>query len=154
MSESPFTPCIRRLNNQLHVDFAASVYSTDIKRKREPTRTIYEEAEHSMKTAEKQRVLKSLTGSKRTHNESANATTDDRRLIQLMDAAASLAQMSGMHSADDANHKSKTTVETIAKVHEDITTASNHLIKSITLALAAKEELMRAQAVLIGTMQQ
>ena len=58
--ESLLTPCLRRLSNQLHVDFAADVRGVEGKRKREPTRSIYEEADHNMKMAAKERTLRRM----------------------------------------------------------------------------------------------
>jgi hypothetical protein len=161
---------LRRLNNQLRVDFASSIHSTNTKRKREPTRTIYEEATHCMETEEKHRALKSMTEKKvntpkRKHDtltKSDIEENENRSIAKMINAAESLAQMSmkkeckSSHSNDEIDkiYSSKTTIETIVKAHEDTLAAKDYIIKSITAALAAKEELIRAQATLISTMQQ
>ena len=159
---------LRRLNNQLRVDFAASIHSTNTKRKREPTRTIYEEAAHCMKTDEEHRALKNLlkkTGNALKHDTSTQSAIEENEnhsIAKMMNAAASLAQMSMKHECNllhpndeiDKMYSSKTTIETIVKAHEDTLAAKDYIIKSITAALAAKEELVRAQATLIATMQQ
>ena len=169
MDEILLPPCLRRLSNQLRVDFAANIHSTNAKRKREPTRTIYEEATHIMKKDEKQRALKSMmkrAGLKKNKMKSSTRVVTENEEthnhVRMMDAAALLAQMSAgkegnvSHSNDEIDdmYLSKNSMEAIAKAHNDTLAAKDYVIKAITAALAAKEELVRAQATLIVTMQQ
>ena len=51
-------PTLKRLNNQLRVDFAIDVHGRDGKRKREPTRSVYEEAAVNYEKEERMRRLK------------------------------------------------------------------------------------------------
>jgi hypothetical protein len=117
-----------------------------------------------METEEKHRALKKRGSALKhdTSTQSAMEENENRSIAKMMNAAASLAQMSMkkecnfLHPNDEIDkiYSSKTTIETIVKAHEDTLAAKDYIIKSITAALAAKEELVRAQAMLISTMQQ
>jgi len=169
--ESLLAPCLRRLSNQLRVDFAAEVYGAEGKRKREPTRSVYEEAAMEMEKDMKERALKRVakkTGEmqKKKYTTPIHANTEDNdayNIIKMMNAATSLAQLR-VRNPNDASpvnigesHKAsitEKTIETITKAHEDTLAAKDYIIKSITEALAAKEELIRTQSTLIAMMQQ
>jgi len=60
----PLDPVLRRLGKQLHVDFAMEVRGNDGKRKRQPTRSIYEEAALEAKQKVKRPYVKKVVKSK------------------------------------------------------------------------------------------
>ena len=86
-------PTLKRLNNQLRVDFAIDVHGRDGKRKREPTRSVYEEAAVNYEKEERMRRLKKKKASP-TKNETrarvvfASNKTDTRRPIRYTEPSS------------------------------------------------------------------
>jgi hypothetical protein len=160
-------PCIRRLNRQLRVDFASDVRAgSEEKRKREPTRSIYEEAAANLAKDTQEKALKKRARrlNKRIRMKQqrrawpAKKTEPEDQHLRMMHAAASLAQMSGSGHAAAAHEKlnaAEKTIGRITKAHSDaLLAAKDEAIRAATAALAAKEELVRVQATLINLMQQ
>ncbi len=164
-------PCIRRLNRQLRVDFASDVRAgSEEKRKREPTRSIYEEAAANLAKDTQEKALKKrarrlnkrirMKQQRRVWHPSSPAkkTEPEDQHLRMMHAAASLAQMSGIGHAAAAHEKlnaAEKTIGRITKAHSDaLLAAKDEAIRAATAALAAKEELVRVQATLINLMQQ
>lgn len=160
------TPSIRRLNRQLRVDFATDVRVSVGKRKREPTRSVYEEAAANMaKDTQKQALKKQARQTqkrirrKQQRPSSTKSTLQSEDQHQLMlHAAASLAQMSRTGKPAVAHDKptaSEKTTDFITKAHSDaLLAAKDQAIRAANAALAAREELVRVQATLIAIMQQ
>jgi hypothetical protein len=161
---------LKRLSNQLRVDFAADVHGSGGKRKREPTRSIYEEAAKEQMACRKKGKLskgvkKSSTIPRTTHNETAEISEvddqdsyDDDTHELMLRAASSLAQLSAGHTkgTNDATEKEKeiaSVVDTIMKAHADALAAKDEAIQAATVALAAKEELVKAQSAIIAMLQ-
>jgi hypothetical protein len=163
---------LKRLSNQLRVDFAADVHGSGGKRKREPTRSIYEEAaKEQMACGKKGKSSKGVKKSstiprtKSTHNETTaisevgdqDSYDDDTHELMLR-AASSLAQLSAGYTngTNDANEKETeiaSVVDTIMKAHADALAAKDEAIQAATVALAAKEELVKAQSAIIAMLQ-
>jgi hypothetical protein len=168
----------------LRVDFAKGLGVADGKRKREPTRSIYEEAEHDMKKgmagkARKRLVKKANSIEKRKYttkhrkqdaaastSDSAEEEEDPCNMATMMNAATALAKLRdgtrppaehSSSSAETFNHQlsfAEKTIELLTKAHENTLEAKDYIIKSVTTALIAKEELILAQATLIASMRQ
>ena len=181
---------IKRLNNQLRVDFAVNVHECEGKRKRGPTRSVYEEAAANFeKEAKERRLKKRKTMAKRegcdikprvifASNKAETRkpirfiidtppsaeisefgeeegythqyTDADHQNLLMMHAAVSLAQLS-KQTGDNAT---MVTIEAITKAHLATIAAKDEAIQAVNDALAAKEELVKAQAALIMVMQQ
>jgi hypothetical protein len=177
--------CLRRLNNLLRVDFAKGLGVTDGKRKREPTRSIYEEAEHDMKKdmagKARKRLIKKVNSiekrkytTKHRKQDAAASTSDSAgeeeedpcNMATMMNAATALAKLRDgtrqspaehSSSAETFNHQlsfAEKTIELLTKAHENTLEAKDYIIKSVTAALIAKEELILEQAKLIASMRQ
>ena len=144
------TPYLRRLSRQLHVDFATDVHCAEGKRKREPTRSVYEEA--AMKT------FKHKKKKERAEKQRMSDDDDSNHIVKMMNAAASLTQLRIRRdmapSVSESSLVAEKAIESINKAHEDTVAAKDFIIKSITTALATKEELIRTQSMLISMMQQ
>ena len=164
------TPSIRRLDRQLRVDFATDVrVSGGGKRKREPTRSVYEEAAANMaKDTQKKKALKKQAGraAKRIRRKQPRPSSTKKPTMQSEDqhqrmllAAASLAQMSRTGKSAVVVHDapvmaSEKTAGFITKAHSDaLLAAKDQAIRAADAALAAREELVRVQATLIAIMQ-
>ena len=147
--------CLRRLGNQLRVDFAKEICSTAEKRKRKPTYSIYTEAAEDTEEREFRSTMKrSLMDKKvkRSHQETPNCKVDPT----ILNAAISLAQLRASISppvCEQTNLANKT-IENMMKAYTEAIAAKDEAIKTFTAALAAKEELIRVQAMLIDLMQQ
>ncbi len=161
---------LKRLSNQLRVDFAADVHGSGGKRKREPTRSIYEEAaKEQMACGKKGKsskgVKKISTILRTTHNETTEISEvddqdsyDDDTHELMLRAASSLAQLSAWYTkgTNDASEKETeiaSVVDTIMKAHADVLAAKDEAIQAATVALAAKEELVKAQSAIIAMLQ-
>ena len=70
-------PGLKRLSKQLHVDFAINVHGTDGKRKRQPTRSIYEEAAMQAKKKVKRPYVRKAAVSKSSPKEEGDASSAD-----------------------------------------------------------------------------
>jgi hypothetical protein len=166
--EFVLAPCIRRLNNQLRVDFAADVHSTDEKRKRKATYSIYDETAERFSTLKRHKMQKksgktkfgTASSQKRAQSSFTEEGIDDISLQKMISAAASLAELrtaSNLESSESSETRLTLTeriIENITKAHACTIAAKDDTIKSVTAALAAKEELVRVQAMLIAIMQQ
>jgi hypothetical protein len=162
------SPSIRRLNKQLEVDFATDVREgCSGKRKREPTRSVYEEAAVSVERdlAEKASKKKMRRANKQTAPKTPTkkpyyAYSADEQHTLMLNAATSLAQMGETRRQETASIHDKldaaeTTINLITKEYSDaLLAAKDEAIRTATAALAAKEELVRVQAALIAIMQQ
>ncbi len=150
------TPYLRRLSKQLHVDFATDVHCAEGKRKREPTRSVYEEAAMNLK----EKNLKHMMKKKERAEKRRMSDDDSNHIVKMMNAAASLTQLRIRNttgpsvSGTDSTLVAEKAIESINKAHEDTIAAKDFIIKSITTALATKEELIRTQSMLISMMQQ
>ena len=163
---------LKRLSNQLRVDFAADVHGSGGKRKREPTRSIYEEAAKEQiacgKKAKSSKGVKRILAMQKTKITHYNPTEilegddldsrDDDTHELMLRAASSLAQLSAGYSkgTNDASNKETETasvVETIMKAHADALEAKDEAIRAATVALAAKEDLVKAQSAIIDMLQ-
>jgi hypothetical protein len=169
-SDEMLVPSLRRLSNQLRVDFASNVHGAEGKRRREPTRSIYEEAAASMKKDMKERMLKRMMkatakdevvvmrefGTKKVHQEDANEE-DNQTFSAMMHAAKSLAQLKtslqtvGVQPEQSVTRKLM--IETITNAHNETISAKDEIIKAISATLVVKDELIKAQAALISAMQ-
>jgi hypothetical protein len=89
---------LRRLSNQLRVDFAMEVHGSGNKRKREPTRSIYEEAALNYEKDETERAIRS------------------KRMKKVMRKVASNARMSKL----SATAKSKASVKKVTAMRKRI----------------------------------
>ena len=134
------SPSIRRLNKQLEVDFATDVREgCSGKRKREPTRSVYEEAAVSV---ERDLAEKASKKKMRRANKQTAPKTPTKKPYYA-------------YSADDKLDAAETTINLITKEYSDaLLAAKDEAIRTATAALAAKEELVRVQAALIAIMQQ
>ena len=68
-------PSLRRLSNQLRVDFTSNVHGAEGKRRREPTRSIYEEAADSLRKKKQARAFKqTMKANKKSHKSDTGIT--------------------------------------------------------------------------------
>ena len=153
-AENLLAPYLRRLNNQLRVDFAVDIHCTEGKRKREPTRSVYEEA--VMKTKEK--TTKGKTTKRRMKKTPSTAEAEKDNMEIMMNAAASLNQLRIRSTrAESPSVGAETTPiaekTSIMKSHEEALASKDYIIKSITATLETKDELIRTQSMLISIMQ-
>ena len=162
-SQEMLIPSLRRLSNQLRVDFASNVYGAEGKRRREPTRSIYEEAAASLKLDSKGRMLKRMMkavakdeagvkrepGTKRMHH-TVDTEEDSQTFSAMMHAATSLAQLK---TSLQTALPEKLTIETITRAHNESISAKDEAINAISATLVAKDELIKAQAALISVLQ-
>jgi hypothetical protein len=162
-------PGLKRLSNQLRVDFASNIHGVEGKRRREPTRSIYEEAAVSLEKDMKDKMLKRTT--KATKEEAVakrEADTkkvrradsyeeDNQTLSAMMHAAKSLAQLKTslqtVRVQPEQSVTQKLMIETITNAHNETISAKDEIIKAISAALVVKDELIKAQAALISAMQ-
>ena len=108
----------------------------------------------------KEKTLKHMMKKKERAEKRRMSDDDSNHIVKMMNAAASLTQlrirntMAPSVSGTDSTLVAEKAIESINKAHEDTIAAKDFIIKSITTALATKEELIRTQSMLISMMQQ
>ena len=144
-------PGFKRLSRQLQVDFAVNVHGGEGKRKREPVRSIYEEAAieraNKKKRARRQYIRKQTTPPS-TDNESGDMSeVDEDELLRHAEMLASLSNASGqttpevktthMESNPTRTAEASSIIDSLARAMDIVTQAHAH-------ALQAKEDTIRA----------
>ena len=146
-------PGFKRLSRQLQVDFAVNVHGGEGKRRREPVRSIYEEAAleraNKKKRTRRQYNRKPVVSPSTDNDESGEISEiDDDELLRHAEMLASLSNASG-HTTPEANnsssmdyhpHRAKPSSSVIGALARamDIVTLSH------TQAMQAKDETIRA----------
>ena len=125
-------PGLKRLSKQLRVDFATNVHGSEGKRRRDPTRTIYEE--NALSEAKPPATKKARAATKCTDGDAA---------VPEKAAPKSKAEYSFAEKALDA----------VNALHAEAVAAKDETIRTLTSALAMREELVRTQASLIALLQ-
>ena len=146
-------PGFKRLSRQLQVDFCINVHGSEGKRRREPVRSIYEEA--AMEDAKKKKRARranrkaqatvSISTAPSTDNDCGDISELDQE--EIMQHAEMLANLSSGHSSPentvvDAHTKTKTSV-----VFEALTRAMDAISQANAHALKAKDDTIRAMEV-------
>ncbi len=158
-------PSLKRLSSQLRVDFAFNVCGSGGKRKREPTRSIYEEAVADTEKGRRKHAKKMDPENKAKRVNSTKTKKPETSSTDqlMMHAAESLAHFSRMAAKTEVVEKKitkenvssveRSMLEALNRAHLDALEAKDEAIKAAIAALAAKEELVKAQAALIAMMQ-
>lgn len=123
--DSLLIPGFKRLSKQLKVDFATNVHSSEGKRKREQTKTIYDEDNTNTTTQ----------GMKKSTKKRQSATNSD--------------------TMDEESYTSfaEKALDAVNSSHSAAIAAKDETIQALTSALVLKEELVRTQAALIVMLQ-
>jgi len=129
-------PGLKRLSKQLQVDFASNVHGSEGKRKREPTRTIYEENVEVKKPAKVRKPTPDRDASPIAEKPPKPAT-------EPQPAKPTTTEYSFAEKALDAVNAS----------HTEAMAAKDETIRALTSALAMREDLVRTQASLIALLQ-
>ena len=130
-------PGFKRLSRQLQVDFSVNVHGSEGKRRREPVRSIYEEAalEANKKKRVRRQQAKKTTQS--TDNESSDFDEDE-----IMKHAELLASLSGQETPD-AKVATKPSYQT-PSILSALTRAMDIVTRAHTHTIQAKDDAMRA----------
>ena len=155
-------PGLKRMSHQLRVDFAVNVHGTDGKRKREPVRSIYEEAAVESNTRQPyQRRAKRIL----TENSPEISEIDEEEMTQHAKMLASLSSPApaactkprkqyqsqyNKHLANIVNTLNKT-IESIHQTHASVVASKDETIAALitafkvsTNAVASKDETIAA----------
>ena len=130
-------PGFKRLSRQLQVDFSVNVHGSEGKRRREPVRSIYEEAalEANKKKRVRRQQAKKTTQS--TDNESSDFDEDE-----IMKHAELLASLSGQETPD-AKVVAKPSYQT-PSILNALTRAMDIVTRAHTHTIQAKDDTIRA----------
>ena len=120
-------PGLKRLSKQLQVDFAINVHSSEGKRKREPTRSIYEEA-----------VMQKAAKSK-------NKKPKGRKQSKPYEKDSSSPEISEIDESEFMRNKSKDS-KLIAISQEDLSKILTFVTSAHTAIVEVKDEVMKTMA--------
>jgi hypothetical protein len=141
-------PGFKRLSRQLQVDFCINVHGSEGKRRREPVRSIYEEA--AMESATKKKRTRRTTNIRKTQPttiSTAPSTDNDCGDISELDEdeilqhAEMLANLSNGHHPIDAKPKKSAQHESIISA---LTRAMDAISQAHIIALKAKDDTIKA----------
>ena len=141
-------PGLKRLSKQLHVDFAINVHGTDGKRKRQPTRSIYEEAAmQEKKKAKRPYVRKAAVVVKKRSESSSKESGGDT-------SAAEISEIDESEFRKEEEEEKDTVVEEEVKKEYAPTMLMGTMEQVVSLAthmhvLDAKEHVIKTQDYLI-----
>ena len=143
--DSLLIPGLKRLSKQLRVDFAINVHGSEGKRKRQPTRSIYEEAV----AVKRGKQAKTAKPKQQIHKKKKTKQIDSPEISEIDESEFTNTKPG---NTDGALTK---IVESISSAHEAALAAKNEIIKTMAenhaAAIAAKDELINAQAALIAS---
>ena len=157
-------PGFKRLSKQLKVDFAINVHGSEGKRKREPTRSIYEEATAADATllldiADKKRrktpakkACPKTSNTKRAIKRKARSPVASPDISEIDEDEFGLAPLPTDPQFTAASFSLKA-LDAITKAHAEAMASKDDTVKALTNALMAKDELIRTQAALIAMLQ-
>ena len=139
--EEMLIPGLKRLSKQLRVDFAISVHSSEGKRKREPTRSIYEEAV----------VVESARGGKKGGKQ--RKARKERR-----EDFSEISEIDETEFTKSNTPEMSKIIESVSTAHAAALEAKNEIIRSMmeshAAAIQSKDEIIRTQAALIATLKE
>jgi hypothetical protein len=139
-------PGLKRLSKQLKVDFATNVHGSEGKRRREKTRTIYDEdVLPETKKPYKPRVV------------AAKPHEDTHSFTEKKPKERSSPPPTTERAADPINERpysfAEKALDAINDSHAQAVAAKDETIRALTSALAMKDDLLRTQASLIALLQ-
>ena len=140
-------PGFKRLSRQLQVDFSVNVHGSEGKRRREPVRSIYEEA--ALEANKKKRVRRQQAKrTQSTDNESSDF--DECELTKYAEMLASMSTASGQVTPDakaiKPSYKTETSsvLDALARAIDVVTKAHTHTIQSKDDTIRAMETTTKA----------
>ena len=156
-------PGFKRLSKQLQVDFCINVHGSEGKRRREPVRSIYEEA--AMESATKKKRTR-RTPVRKVHHAPPSSTDNDCGDISSLDDdemlqhAETLVNLSGRQEPAEHKQKKPTSssivvaaltraMDAVSQAHAVAIKAKDDTIKAMETASQALAETVRAQSALI-----
>ena len=159
-------PGLKRLSHQLHVDFAVNVHGTDGKRKREPVRSIYEEAVAQGKKRQPYQRKAQITPRKRMQQQQIDSPEiseiDEAEMLRHAEVLASLRRDEvheprspvSKHTANMAGIIETLTkaMETVNTVHDQAIASKDEIIRTLHTATAAKDDTIRTKDEIISAL--
>ena len=159
-------PGLKRLSHQLHVDFAVNVHGTDGKRKREPVRSIYEEAVAQGKKRQPYQRKAQITPRKRMQQQQIDSPEiseiDEAEMLRHAEVLASLRRDEvheprspvSKHTANRAGIIETLTkaMETVNTVHDQAIASKDEIIRTLHTATAAKDDTIRTKDEIISAL--
>ena len=139
-------PGFKRLSRQLQVDFSVNVHGGEGKRRREPVRSIYEEAAIERANKKKRTRRSYVRKTTATDNDSSECENDE--ITRYAEMLASLSVV-GEQVTPDANNQTKpshqdATIRAITKAMKMMTQAHNHTLQSKDDTIKAMETTTKA----------
>ena len=141
-------PGFKRLSRQLQVDFSVNVHGSEGKRRREPVRSIYEEAALERANKKKRVYRQHAKKTQSTDNESSDF--DECELTKYAEMLASMSTASGQVTPDAKATKPAYKTETssvldaLARAIDVVTKAHTHTIQSKDDTIRAMETTTKA----------
>jgi len=141
-------PGFKRLSRQLQVDFSVNVHGGEGKRRREPVRSIYEEA--AIERANKKKRTRRSYVRKTTATDNDSSEYENDEITRYAEMLASLSVV-GEQVTPDANNQTNpkpshqdATIRAITKAMKMMTQAHNHTLQSKDDTIKAMETTTKA----------
>jgi hypothetical protein len=178
--EEMLIPGLKRISKQLHVDFAISVHSSgEGKRKRGPTRSIYEEAVAAVESTKggkkKRRKIMMMDGKQQKHQKQQRKASSSKAMGgERKEEKGDSAEISEIDETEFFTQSRKPQqkqpqqkrmskkmiimMESVSAAHAAALEAKNEIIRSMmeshASAIQSKDEIIRTQAALIATLKE
>jgi hypothetical protein len=140
-------PGLKRLSKQLHVDFAINVHGTDGKRKRQPTRSIYEEAAMQEKKKAKRPYVRKVVVVDKKSSSSSNeggGNTSSAEISEIDESEFRKEEKDGGVDEEGKKEKKEEAPKMLVGPMEEVVSLASHMH-----VLNAKEHVIKTQENLI-----
>ena len=158
-------PGFKRLSRQLQVDFAVNVHGGEGKRRREPVRSIYEEAAmeraNKKKRARRQYIRKQTTPPSTDNQSGDMSEVDEDELLRHAEMLASLSNASGQttpevkttHTESNPTRTAEASsiIDSLARAMDIVTQAHAHALQAKDDTIRAMETLSKALTETVDT---